>query len=469
MNKNGENNLVDNIDIDEEKNELTKEFFSKYDKQEKISKKEISYKLLYSYKTIIIIVLFIILGASKIETDKKDPNVIKIGFFCYCIKYGGIERVVALLVSLLSREKNFIIYLITGSKILENEYYIPNNVKRISLSEQKINIFQFNIREKLDIIVYNFYDKKVLRKLNTLKNTKIIAYDHSCFVYWIYYNQYKFEDTMYKAYKNCKYVISLIPIENDYLFKIWGINSILMDNPLTFEYDSIIPSNLSDKNIIMIGRGSDRLKRFELGIESMKYIIKEIPECKMNIISESVEEQEKLIKTLNLEKNVKFTGFQSNIDAYLKNTSLHIFPSIAEGYPMVLGETKMYGIPTILCGLDYLALAKGGTVMVYDDNPETIAKEAIKILKNETYRKILGDEARKSMEKRKNEFIEQRWAKLLSLVHKGDDESILKLNENKMTDKEAEEILINQLKMIHLRRPNLKDVTLDQLKSYELV
>ena len=469
MNKNGENNFVDNIDIDEEKNELTKEFFSKYDKQEKISKKEISYKLLYSYKTIIIIVLFIILGASKIETDKKDPNVIKVGFFCYCIKYGGIERVVALLVSLLSREKNFIIYLITGSKILENEYYIPNNVKRISLSEQKINIFQFNIREKLDIIVYNFYDKKVLRKLNTLKNTKIIAYDHSCFVYWIYYNQYKFEDTMYKAYKDCKYVISLIPIENDYLFKIWGINSILMDNPLTFEYDSIIPSNLSDKNIIMIGRGSDRLKRFELGIESMKYIIKEIPECKMNIISESVEEQEKLIKTLNLEKNVKFTGFQSNIDAYLKNTSLHIFPSIAEGYPMVLGETKMYGIPTILCGLDYLALAKGGTVMVYDDNPETIAKEAIKILKNETYRKILGDEARKSMEKRKNEFIEQRWAKLLSLVHKGDDESILKLNENKMTDKEAEEILINQLKMIHLRRPNLKDVTLDQLKSYELV
>ena len=469
MNKNGENNLVDNIDIDEEKNELTKEFFSKYDKQEKISKKEISYKLLYSYKTIIIIVLFIILGASKIETDKKDPNVIKVGFFCYCIKYGGIERVVALLVSLLSREKNFIIYLITGSKILENEYYIPNNVKRISLSEQKINIFQFNIREKLDIIVYNFYDKKVLRKLNTLKNTKIIAYDHSCFVYWIYYNQYKFEDTMYKAYKDCKYVISLIPLENDYLFKIWGINSILMDNPLTFEYDSILPSDLSDKNIIMIGRGSDRLKRFELGIESMKYIIKEIPECIMNIISESVEEQEKLIKTLNLEKNVKFTGFQSNIDTYLKNTSLHIFPSIAEGYPMVLGETKMYGIPTILCGLDYLALAKGGTVMVYDDNPETIAKEAIKILKNETYRKILGDEARKSMEKRKNEFIEQRWAKLLSLVHKGDDESILKLNENKMTEKEAEEILINQLKMIHLRRPNLKDVTLDQLKSYELV
>ena len=469
MNKNGENNLVDNIGIDEEKNELTKEFFSKYDKQEKISKKEISYKLLYSYKTIIIIVLFIILGASKIETDKKDPNVIKVGFFCYCIKYGGIERVVALLVSLLSREKNFIIYLITGSKILENEYYIPNNVKRISLSEQKINIFQFNIREKLDIIVYNFYDKKVLRKLNTLKNTKIIAYDHSCFVYWIYYNQYKFEDTMYKAYKDCKYVISLIPIENDYLFKIWGINSILMDNPLTFEYDSVIPSDLSQNNIVMIGRGNDINKRFDIGIKSMKNIIEEIPDCKMYIISDKFEELEKLIKSLNLEKNVIFTGYQKNIEEYLKNSSLHIFPSIAESYGLVMSETKIYGIPTILCGLDYITLAKGGTVIIYDDNPNTIAKEAIKILKNETYKKKLGVEARKSLDKHNNNVIAKRWVKLLLAVYKGDNKSFRELEEDKMTEEEAERILNNQLKLIHMRVPRLKDITLEQLKSYSLL
>ena len=48
-------------------------------------------------------------------------------------------------------------------------------------------------------------------------------------------------------------MISLIPVENDYLFKKWGINSILMDNPTTFDYDSVIPSDLSSKIIIMIG------------------------------------------------------------------------------------------------------------------------------------------------------------------------------------------------------------------------
>ena len=128
---------------------------------------------------------------------------------------------------------------------------------------------------------------------------------------------------------------------------------------------------------------------------------------------------------------------------------------------MVLSVTKIYGIPTILCGLDYLALAKGGTVIIYDDNPETIAKESIKILKYETYRKILGMEARKSMEKRTNKLLAERWIKLLLAIYKDDKESIQKLNENKITEEEAEQILNNQLKLIHLRLPNFKHITLE--------
>ena len=71
------------------------------------------------------------------------------------------------------------------------------------------------------------------------------------------------QNSIYKFYKNCKYIISLIPLENDYLFKIWGINSFFMDNPLTFDYNSVTPSDLSQKNIIMIGR-NDPYKRFDI-------------------------------------------------------------------------------------------------------------------------------------------------------------------------------------------------------------
>ena len=172
---------------------------------------------------------------------KKDS--IKVGYFCESIKYGGVERVISLLLNYLSNEKYFSHYLITKKGVLQDEYPIPNNIKRISLKEQNITLFDAIEKENLDILI-QIYQKLIF-----------------------------FEYTIYQIYKECKYVISLIPVENDYLFKKWGINSILMDNPTTFEYDSVIPSDLSNKNIIMIGRAEDPIKRYELGIKAMRNIL----------------------------------------------------------------------------------------------------------------------------------------------------------------------------------------------------
>ena len=157
----------------------------------------------------------------------------------------------------------------------------------------------------------------------------------------------------------------------------------------------------------MIGRANDRLKRFELGIQAMVYIMKEVPSCEMKIITDLKDTNylQILIKNLNLERNIKFIGFTSIVELYFKNTSLHIFPSISECFPMVLCETKIYGIPNILIGIDYVNMAKKGTVILYDDSPKSIAKEAIKILKNENYRRKLGKEARNSMKKFKNKLL----------------------------------------------------------------
>ena len=393
---------------------------------------------------------------------------IKVAYYTHSIKYGGIERVVALLINMLSKENHLKIYLITDTKKLKEEYKIPDSTKRIFFTKKNKNIFDIIEQEKIDIIVYNFYNIKDIEKLNSLKKTKVIIYNHSSFLYWVFLKRYSFALTPYPAYKNSKYVISLIPVENDYLFKKWGINSILMDNPTTFEYDTVIPSDLSNNNIIMIGRIEDPVKRFELGIRAMKIIIKEFPDCTMKIISSNKKKKfNKLIRHLHLKKNVKFTGVKKNVEIYLKNASLHILPSISECYPMVLGETKIFGIPSIICGLDFLALAKGGTVIIYDDNPNTIAKEAIKILKNETYRKQLGKEARESIKNHKNELIAEKWKKLLFSVYKGDYESYNNLNShNIMPEKEADKILKNQLLLLQKRYPRFNHLTLEKLKSY---
>ena len=414
-----------------------------------------------------------IIRYSSLHTNKdKYNNLIKVAFYCDKIKYGGVERVVALLINFLSNENNFSLYLITNKGLLEGEYIIPNNTKRIFLYDNRRNLIRAIRIHKIDILIYNTYVRKEIKKLNKLKNTKIIYYNHSSFLYWIYNKIYNFEKSIYYIYRNCNYVISLIPLENDYLFKQWGINSIFMDNPTTFNYDLITPSDLSQKIIIMVGRSEDPIKRYDIGIKAMSNIIKEIPESEMKIISESNVKYQNLINSLFLEKKVKFIGFQKNIDVYLKNASLHILPSLSEAYPMILGETKIFGIPSILCGLDYLALAKEGTIIIYDDNPDTIAKEAIHILKDDKFRKKLGNAARKSMERHKNSLVVKKWVKLLLAVYKGNIETFRQLQNsdlyNHLSQEDAENILFNQLGLLKKRIPQLSKITLEQLKSYSL-
>ena len=217
----------------------------------------------------------------------------------------------------------------------------------------------------------------------------------------------------------------------------------------------------------MVGRASDRLKRFELGIRVMKYIIKEIHDCEMIIIShldESTYYLMDLVEKLDLKKNIKFVGFTSKPEIYYKNASLHIFPSIIECFPMVLSETKIYGIPNIIVGIDYLSTAKGGVINVNNDNPEDIAKEAIKILKDYSYRKKLGEKARKSMKKFKNELTKRRWVELILAIYNGEYfYNKLKNDKKKISKKQAINQLEQQIRLMKIRKPKTQNISINDI------
>ena len=242
-----------------------------------------------------------------------------------------------------------------------------------------------------------------------------------------------------------------------------------MNNFINFEYNFVIPSDLSSKTILMVGRGSDRLKRLDLGVEAMQHIVKEIPECEMKIISDTylIEYLEKIINLLNLGNNIKFMGYSSNPEIYFKNASLHIFPSISESFGLILSETKIFGIPNILVGLDYVSLSKGGTVIIYDDNSLSIAKEAIKILKDENYRKRLGREARKSMLKFKNELLLKKWVSLILSIYNGKNYyDNLREQDEKIVEKDAINILKKQVEILKMRLPNFKNITIKNIENF---
>lgn len=228
-----------------------------------------------------------------------------------------------------------------------------------------------------------------------------------------------------------------------------------MNNFITYEYNNIIPSDLSSKAILMIGRGKDKLKRYNLGVEAMEYIKIEIPDCEMKIVSNisQIDYIKKLVENINLDRNIYFIGYSSNPEIYFKNFSLHIFPTISESFGLVLSEAKLYGIPNILLGLDYVLISKGGIINIYDDTAESISEEAIKVLKNTKYKKKLGNDARKSMKQFNNHQLYLKWIKLILSIYNGEIYYKNLINQDKKVSQRTQlNIMINQLKLLRLRK-----------------
>ena len=405
----------------------------------------------------------------KLKENYNLKKPIKLAIYTYSLKGGGTERLTALFINYISKIEFFNLYLFSQKEKEKNEFKISKNIKRLIIKDGYIgNLIRTLYKKRIDILIYQFPKGDEINILNQLKKIKIIFYENSCFFYWIYYNYYSFKP-LYDAYKKSKYVISLVPFENDYLYKKWGINSILMNNFITYEYNYIIPSDLSSQIIIMIGRCNDKMKRFNLGIKAMKYITKVIPKSEMKIITNLnyIDYLNKTIFDLKLQNNIKFFQYTSIPEIYYKNSSLHIFPSVSESFSLVLSEANMYGIPSILVGLDYISTINRGTIIIYDDNSTSIAREAIKILKNEKYRKKLGKEARKSMKKFKNDILIKKWINLIFSIYFNDDYfETIKNEEKKINKQDYDNIMKNQIRFLRNRIPNLKNITFENLENF---
>ena len=429
--------------------------FSKYNKYKELSKFNINKQYIKTQK-------YINLTFNNYIWDKFKINI---AIYTHCIKNGGRARVTALFLQYLYKIRLFKIHLFTRKYKEDNEYFFPNNIKRIIIKNDLIKAIKKN---RIDILIYELDEIKDILTLNNFSNIKVIFYHHSSTFDWLYEN-YTIFKSIYKTFFKSKYVVSIVPFENDYLFKKWGIRSILMNNFITYEFESVIQTDLSSKIIIMVGRAKAKKKRFIIGIQSMEYIIKEIPDCELKIISNltGINTLQNFVNNLNLEQNIKFFGYFAAPDIFFGNVSLCLFPSITEAFPMVLVETKIYGIPNILLGLDYISISKGGTIIIFDDTPESLAKKSIILLKNKTYKKFLSIEARKSMKQFNNNILLIKWVKLILSIY-NNDSYYIKLREKdiKINQNEAIKIINNQIKLLKMRDKNFYNISVKEYENY---
>ena len=105
--------------------------------------------------------------------------------------------------------------------------------------------------------------------------------------------------------------------KNNFGFK----NSLFIPNLYTFDKNKTPSSNLTYKNVLMLGRFDDIIKGGKYGIYAMAEILKEIPDAKLTIIIPSQAEKiVDLIKQLNI-----LHIFQFSLIIQLKVSSFFLF------------------------------------------------------------------------------------------------------------------------------------------------
>lgn len=110
----------------------------------------------------------------------------------------------------------------------------------------------------------------------------------------------------------------------------------------------------------------------------------------------------KLACELGVRDSVSFIGFVGDVRPYLLSSYLFVIPSREEGMSNALLEAMSLGMPCVatdISGNQDLIQHKVNGLLVSKDNPEALADAIIYMLDNPDKALVMGDEARKTIEK----------------------------------------------------------------------
>ena len=379
------------------------------------------------------------------EIINKNKTKEKIGIaFIYSTLYSnGIARFITVTSKNLLKTGKYNIFFITGKPYYKEFSYEPE-IKRYIAHNNYTLIRNISKHEKIDIVVLqNVLSTSVVKFYKNL-GQKVICMFHGVFMSSMYSNYLE----SYRSWEQFDSCDSFIFIASDdyYFYNHLGFkNAIFIPNLYTFEPSEIKNSNLTNHNIIILGRLNDFIKGVKYAIEAMQYIVKEVPDATLNLFSSDgrIQFLKNLTRDLNLTKNIIFHSNTYNLSQLFYNSSVHMYTSLSEAFPMALNEGKAYGMPVVGFNVPYSNPYKEGFIGVELFDVKGLARETIKLLKDYDYRKKKGEEAKKSLEMFKNNETVEIWGRLCDALLSNNSENYRKL-QNEMEKKYYNEVEARQ-------------------------
>lgn len=272
-------------------------------------------------------------------------------------------------------------------------------------------IIDHRVRKKIfseAIISFFLYGKKAIYVIH---NSKIDLYFPSS--KWI----------AKLAYRNAKKIVAVSDEIKQQVINTYGFNNVMrIYNPIDFDdinlkkEDSV---NLNYKYIFWYGRFEDKQKNLSLLINSYKHSVLPSLKIKLVLMGQGKDENKiiELIKSLNLNDDIKVLPFSINPFSYIKQAVYVVLSSRYEGFPMTVLES-------LACGKPVLSVKYGDSVheiiknkyngLLVENNVEALSKGLNIFIQNKNLYENCKNNAILSVERFNMQNISHQWGKLIN-------------------------------------------------------
>lgn len=371
------------------------------------------------------------------DPAKKRP-VKRIGVYYHRMRNGGVEKVLSQLL-VVWQSLGYEPILITDEEPSQDDFEIQAQIERVVIaSPEQSCAKQYRHRAKswktvikkynLDTIIYNsstchviMWDTCLIKGLGC----NLMVYTHSMFAGSMFYSPL-FASYLPLVYRMVDCVVCLS--RTDLNFWNHYCRAYLIQNPI-----EPVPrhemSPLNTKNILWVGRLAEE-KQPELVLEAFELVLLDVPDATLTIVGEGESSSFKQalitkVKELKIRDHVTFTGFTTEVGSYYQNASVLAFTSMCEAAPVVLSESKSYGVPIVMFDLPNVEFTRDlrGVIKVPQDDVSAMASNLIMLLENHSKRMEMGKEGRESMETFARFDLKATWKSLFENFHNTENRS----------------------------------------------
>jgi glycosyltransferase involved in cell wall biosynthesis len=367
----------------------------------------------------------------------------RIIFIISSLTGGGAEKVILNILKYLDRKKYNISLILFEYK---GEYLrqIPSDVKVYDLRKKNrfslfkiIFLLAYNIYPKLkpDIIVSFLEYTNILtiisRKFSWIKPAIVISERNYASISLKYKKMSRLRSILVKRfYPQADKIVAVSKLVAQDLIKNYGINNekvkvIYNGVPLKYINSLATKKNIPEVNkniftIIACGRLT-RQKNYPLLLESFSKVVKSI-NANLLILGkgEDYYSLDRLSYNLRIKNNIKFLGFKNNPYKYIANSDLFILSSDWEGFPNVILEAMVCGVPVIStqcsAGPDEIITNKKDGLLVPVNDVDAMTEAIFKLFRDKKLRKSLGKAGRKRVEEFRLEKMIAEYEEVFDLI-----------------------------------------------------